>query len=216
MAACFDEEAFLVLGADGLNRWEQLGADPPKQTSRSFPDAGMYVIRDAWTPGADVGFLRCGPFGLGGEGHCAHAHCDLLSIVLWVRGQPVLVDSGTYSYEDPWRDNFRLTAAHNTVMIDGNDQAIPLRKFNWKQVPESHCIDWNGERARGVLACSGQVEISRELAHPRAGIWELVDTFTGSARAHAGVVFSFRSWVWNCTSMKTTRRSRCCGMVSHS
>ena len=178
-AGRFDEEAFWLLGSDGLDRWEQLDVRPPEQTSRAFPQAGLYVIRDAWAADTDVAFFRCGPFGLGGEGHCAHAHCDLLSFVLWVNGQPLLVDSGTYMYHGPWRDHFRLTAAHNTVMVDGREQAIPMPNFNWQQIPEAKCIDWTGKRVTGALTYSGQVEFIRELAHPRPGVWELVDKFTG-------------------------------------
>jgi hypothetical protein len=178
-AECFDEVAFWLLGAEGLNRWQQLEAHPPQQTSREFPEAGLYVIRDAWAADTDLALFRCGPFGLGGEGHSAHAHCDLLSFVLWVHGQPLLVDSGTYVYPGPWRDRFRLTAAHNTVMIDGQDQAIPIYKFNWKNVPEAKCTEWNGKRVKGILPFRRQVAFSRELSHPQAGIWEVVDKFTG-------------------------------------
>ena len=178
VAGSFDEEAFWLVGTDGLRRWEQLETYPLKQTSRAFADGGMYVLRDAWAPDTDVAFFRCGPFGLGGNGHCAHAHCDLLSVILYVQGQPVLVDSGTYSYEDAWRDRFRLTGAHNTVMIDGREQGIPWHKFSWQQVPDAKCIEWNGARVRGVLP--GDVAFSRELGHPGPGVWELVDSFTGS------------------------------------
>ena len=181
LAGRFGEEAFLILGTSGLNQWEQLDSDPPKQTSWGFADGGMYVIRDSWAADTDVAFLRCGPFGLGGEGQCAHAHCDLLSFVLWVQGQPVLVDSGTYTYAAPWRDRFRLTAAHNTLIIDGHEQATPLGKFNWKHVPEAKCTGWDGQRVRGVLTGYGQVEFSRELVHPRPGAWEVVDKLTGPA-----------------------------------
>lgn len=178
-AGRFDEEAFWLLGSAGLDLWEQLDVRPPEQTSRAFPQAGLYVIRDAWAKDTDVAFFRCGPFGLGGEGHCAHAHCDLLSFVLWVGGQPLLVDSGTYSYHGPWRDHFRLTAAHNTVLVDAREQAIPMPNFNWQQISEAKCIDWTGERVKAGLTDSGQVEFIRELTHPRPGVWELVDKFTG-------------------------------------
>jgi hypothetical protein len=178
-AGRFDEEAFWILGSDGLDLWQNLDVCPPKQISRAFPHAGLYIIRDAWAADTDVAFFRCGPFGLGGEGHCAHAHCDLLSFVLWVRGQPVLVDSGTYAYTGPWRDHFRLTAAHNTVVVDGREQAVPMPYFNWKQITEAKCIDWTGERVIGALTYFGEVEFIRELVHPRPGVWELVDKFKG-------------------------------------
>jgi hypothetical protein len=178
-AGHFDEEAFWILGSDGLDLWQKLDACPPKQISRAFPQAGLYIIRDAWAADTDVAFFRCGPFGLGGEGHCAHAHCDLLSFILWVSGQPVLVDSGTYAYHGPWRDPFRLMEAHNTVMIDGCEQAIPMPYFNWQKIPEAKHIDWTGRRVIATMTNSYQVEHIRDLAHPRPGIWELVDKFTG-------------------------------------
>jgi len=178
-AGRFYAEAFWLLGSDGLGLWEKLDARAPEQTSRAFPQAGLYVIRDAWASDTDVAFFRCGPFGLGGEGHCAHAHCDLLSFVLWVGGQPLLVDSGTYIYHGAWRDHFRLTAAHNTVKVDGREQAIPMPNFNWQQVPEAKCINWAGQRVTGTLTHSGQVECSRELIHPRPGVWELDDKLKG-------------------------------------
>jgi hypothetical protein len=179
-AGRFDEEAFWILGSDGLDLWQKLDACPPELISRAFPQAGLYVIRDAWVADTDVAILRCGSFGLGGEGHCAHAHCDLLSFVLWVRGQPLLVDSGTYTYHGPWRDPFRLTAAHNSVMIDGREQAIPMPYFNWRQIPEAKCVDWTGKRIAAALTSSSQVEHIRELSHPRPGDWELVDKCTGN------------------------------------
>lgn len=187
----FDEEPFWVLGPDGLHLWQEIDARPPGQTSQAFSDAGLYVIRDAWTANTDVAFFRCGPFGLGGEGHCAHAHCDLLSLVLWVGGKPLLVDSGTYTYHGPLRDYFRLTAAHNTVVIDGHDQAIPLPNFNWSQISSARCIDWTGKCVTGTLFCQGEVEVTRELAHPQPGIWSLVDTIAGHAEHSIEWFFHF-------------------------
>jgi hypothetical protein len=178
-AGRFDEEAFWLLGAEGLDWWNRLDVRPAEQTSRAFPEAGMYIIRDAWAADSDVAFFRCGPFGLGGEGHCAHAHCDLLSIVLWVHGQPLLVDSGTFTYHGPWRDQFRFTAAHNTVRIDGREQAIPMPNFNWQQVPQAKCTDWTEKEAIGSLAYPNNIHFTRRLVHPRPGVWELVDTFAG-------------------------------------
>jgi hypothetical protein len=190
-AGRFDEEAFWILGSNGLDLWQKLDLCPPEQTSQAFPHAGLYVIRDAWTADTDVAFFRCGPFGLGGEGHCAHSHCDLLSFVLWVSGQPLLVDSGTYTYHGPWRDHFRLTAAHNTVLVDSCEQAIPMPYFNWRQISEAKCIDWTGTRVIGALTNSGRVEFVRELAHPRPGVWELIDKFKGQDKHSMEWLFHF-------------------------
>ncbi len=189
-AGRFDEEAFWLLGADGLQRWEQIDPREPAQASRAFPQAGHYIIRDSWTADTDVAFFRCGSFGLGGEGHCAHAHSDLLSFVLWIKGQPLLIDSGTFIYHGPLRDYFRLSLAHNTVMVDGCDQAIPEPNFNWRQISDAKCVDWSGDHVTGALNYL-EVGFVRKLAHPQPGVWELVDKFTGQAEHRLEWFFHF-------------------------
>lgn len=54
----------------------------------------------------------------------AHGHCDALSYELSIGGQAVIVNSGTYKYESgEWRDYFRSTKSHNTVVIDNKEQS---------------------------------------------------------------------------------------------
>ena len=60
-------------------------------------------------------------------------------------------------------------------MVDDREQATPMPNFNWQQIPEARCVDWTGNRVTAALTDSGQVEFIRELAHPRPGVWELVD-----------------------------------------
>lgn len=63
----------------------------------------------------------------------AHGHADALSIQVFFEGKPVLVDSGTYNYHVPKkvRDELRSTKAHNTIYIDGIEQAEMLGPFLW-------------------------------------------------------------------------------------
>lgn len=190
-AGRFDEEAFWLLGPDALHAWENLGSNPPDETSQAFPYAGLYVIRDKWASDSDLAQFRCGPFGLGGEHHCAHAHSDLLSFVLWLSGEQLLVDSGTYIYHGPWRDPFRLTPAHNAVMVDGHDQATPMPNFNWTHISHATCMDWAEDRVIGRIGQPDAVEITRELAHPRPGEWHLIDTLVGKDEHFAEWFFHF-------------------------
>jgi len=191
VAGRFDEEAFWLLGCEGLAAWERLDARPPEQTSRAFAHAGTYIIRDAWAADTDIAFFRCGPFGLGGEGWCSHAHCDLLSLSLWIAGRPVLVDSGTYTYLGSWRDIFRLTAAHNTLMVDGQEQATPCNEFGWRGVPQTECLAWEGRRAVGAMQAAPGVWHRREVHHPRAGEWEVIDHLEGEGLHDLSWVFHF-------------------------
>lgn len=52
-----------------------------------------------------------------------HGHCDGLSFELSCGGRPVFVNSGTGQYQGTLRPYFRSTAAHNTVVIDGEEQS---------------------------------------------------------------------------------------------
>lgn len=63
----------------------------------------------------------------------AHGHADALSIQAFYEGRPILVDSGTYSYHVPKsvRNEFRSTRAHNTVYVEGVEQAEMLGPFLW-------------------------------------------------------------------------------------
>jgi len=77
---------------------------------------GYVALRD----GATQAVLDVGPVS---PAHLpAHAHADVLSLVLWADGTQVLIDPGSYAYSGPDRPRFRGTAAHNTVQVDDEDQ----------------------------------------------------------------------------------------------
>lgn len=52
-----------------------------------------------------------------------HAHCDAMSFELFHRGQPLLVNCGTYAYQCGDRLFYKNTSAHNTVMRKGIEQS---------------------------------------------------------------------------------------------
>ena len=106
-------------------------AAPPQPVSRSFPQSGIHVLTD----GQLHILADAGPFGFGNAGH---SHADTLSIVVRDGDEELLIDPGTYTYvgDERWRNWFRGTAAHNTLRIDGLDQAVPLGPFRWSQKPD--------------------------------------------------------------------------------
>jgi len=66
---------------------------------------------------ADVGAI-------GPDHQPGHAHADSLSFLLHVDNQPVLVDTGTSTYEPGQRRQYeRSTAAHNTVTVAGQNSS---------------------------------------------------------------------------------------------
>lgn len=53
-----------------------------------------------------------------------HAHSDTFNFELHVNGKPLIVDTGTSTYESNLnRNSERSTSAHNTVMINGKEQS---------------------------------------------------------------------------------------------
>lgn len=84
-------------------------------------------------------FIDAGPQGAFAAGH---GHADALSIQLVTAGRPVLVDPGTFCYVCPERDRFRSTAAHNTLQVDGRDQAQPHGPFGWTGMPVTTVDRW--------------------------------------------------------------------------
>jgi len=59
-------------------------------------------------------------------------HADALHVDLWVDGENVLRDGGTFSYADAEaQEYFPATQAHNTVQFDGRDQMPRLGRFLW-------------------------------------------------------------------------------------
>jgi hypothetical protein len=105
-------------------------AHPSQDSVRLFEHAGMVVI----SAGDSHVLFDAGPFGALRSGH---SHSDTLSLVVSGAGRDILIDPGTYTYSDPvWRQRFRGSSAHNTVRVDGRDQAIPSGPFAWLEPPE--------------------------------------------------------------------------------
>jgi uncharacterized heparinase superfamily protein len=68
-------------------------------------------------------YLLCDAGPLGPDSQMGHAHGDLFSFELSLRGHRVICDSGVHGYDgDPYRAYCRSTRAHNTVEIDDEDQ----------------------------------------------------------------------------------------------
>jgi len=103
------------------------GAEKGRQMPREFPQGGYAVLG---TPARMVLF-DAGP--LGYPSIAAHGHADALAICMAIDSRWWLVDPGTYSYhgEPHWRNYFRGTAAHNTVVVDNKDQSLSGGAFLW-------------------------------------------------------------------------------------
>ncbi len=112
--------------------------------SRAFPESGHYLLQSG-RPGMPQRIsvlFDCGELGFGSI--AAHGHADALSFCLRAFGRDVLVDPGTYDYftYPAWRDYFRSTRAHNTLVVDDQDQSVMLGPFLWGERARARCLSW--------------------------------------------------------------------------
>ena len=171
-------ELVWLMGADGLRTYQSLRPTPPADSSRAFPDGGLYVARSGWDGKASVLTIDAGPHGFLNGGH---AHADALSIDLTVDGSPIFVDPGTYTYtlSREWRDKFRHTRSHNAATVDGRASAIPAAPFQWATRVEARCDSWYDDGR--VLLFSGvhdgfkPDEYRRTVVYLRPSVWIVRD-----------------------------------------
>lgn len=151
----FSERAFWLLGKTGYERYGrvEVGEEHKQIVPRAFPSSGYYLLQYGRRGGADrVSVLfDCGELGLGPI--AAHGHADALSITLRAFGHDVFVDPGTYDYFSygHWRDYFRSTRAHNTVVIDDRDQSEMLGPFLWGRRANARCTQWKVTEAGALV-----------------------------------------------------------------
>ena len=127
----------------------------------------------------------CGP--LGPDYQPGHGHCDVLSYELSLHGQRVVVDTGVSTYEPgPERYYERSTAAHNTLRIDGEEQAEIWASFRVGRRPRVGQI--RGDSNGAFPFVSGEHDAYRRLGvvHARTILlrapdtWIVADLLTGS------------------------------------
>jgi hypothetical protein len=126
----------------------------------TFTDSGCSIVRGD----CDVLILDHGPLGMSPS--YGHGHADALSIIWRLGDRDVLIDPGTYTYTgDPaWRAYFRGTAAHNTVTVDEQDQAIQETAFQWSR-PYAAELVRSEQRADGT-----SVLLARHTGYARLGV----------------------------------------------
>jgi len=145
-------------------------------------ETGYAVIRATSSKSCLV--FDCGP--LGPDYQPGHGHCDVLSYELSLHQQRVIVDTGVSTYDAGAERHYeRSTAAHNTIRVDGVDQAEIWASFRVGRRPrvgrtESAEVDGlhfvrgehYGYKHLGVIH-------SRTIIHRPDGLWIIADSLCG-------------------------------------
>jgi hypothetical protein len=160
------DEPLLWLGRESVSKLV-----PPGDISVIHDDGGDIILRGdrSW------GLVRVARF------RFRPSHADCLHMDLWHRGENVLRDGGTYSYntEPRWLDYFSGTESHNTVQFDGRSQMPRIGRFlfgDWLKMsectgilPEREKRSWTGAYTDGKRARH------RRTVSVSGNVWRVID-----------------------------------------
>lgn len=157
----------------------------------TFDASGYSVIRSRSIQQQQLIFDH-GPLGLA---PCyAHGHADALSVIFQMGEQEVLLDPGTYTYtgDRAWRNYFRGTRAHNTIVVDDMDQAVQETAFMWSQPFNTRLLYRKATPDGAVIVIARHdgyeerlgVIHWRAVAYDPAGSWLIWDYLSGSGSHH--------------------------------
>jgi hypothetical protein len=188
------------MGTNGMKAFDAVQpAAPADPGSRLFASGGYAVMRSGWERDAHQLIVDVGP--LGCPTSSGHGHADLLSVQCAIFGEPCLVDAGTYCYtpEPAWRDYFRSTAAHNTLLLDRLEQAEPAGPFHWHQRPHARLLTWQSDREQDVLDAehgayarlADPVTCRRRVIFAKPDCWLIADDLNSASRHHIELTFQF-------------------------
>jgi len=140
----FAPECLWLFGPESYLRYEAMrGRSLHEIGSKAFRDSGIFVMRN----NKDYMIISCGPNGQSGLG--GHCHNDKLSFELCLDAVDIIVDTGTYTYtaEPNSRNKFRSTKAHNTIMINGEEQNRLLKRqlFRMADDSQAQCLCWKSD-----------------------------------------------------------------------
>ena len=121
----------------------------------SFEKGGYYVLKDQRT----LTFLRCGAY------RDRPFQADNLHLDLWVDGENILRDAGTYKYntDERWLRYFAGTTSHNTVGLGDYDQMRKGHRFIWYDWVQKASGKWEIEETTGTFTFEGTFEGFRQL-----------------------------------------------------
>jgi hypothetical protein len=191
------EETIWLLGIEGVRQWDNLKATPTSMDSAALPAAGFYLL-SVPQPATQL-VVDAGPLGTQNGGH---GHADALSVCLQSQGSCLLLDPGTHEYvgQGSDRDLFRGTAMHNTLRVDGANQAESVPPFSWKRLTQSKAEQWMQGKDFDLIVAShdGYQRLVSPVIHRRwvlslkNGIYLIRDLVEGQGKHQLNISWHLR------------------------
>jgi asparagine synthase (glutamine-hydrolysing) len=170
----WDEDLFWLCGEKALSL-QGKGAGVRVQAN-AFPHGGTYLLRG---PNSKA-LIRCTDF------RSRPSHADQLHVDLWIHGQKIAVDAGTFLYsgESPWRNGLARTSFHNTVTVDGRDQMTMVSRFTWTNWSKGKVLRHEKDLWQGEHDGYKPVSHKRTVMALEGDRWLVVDTLVADESHH--------------------------------
>lgn len=187
-----DPESLYVLGVPAAQRYATLPASAPQSMHYDGEDSGMYTLRSSWDKDASFTMFTNGSLGSG------HGHSDNLHLSACYQGDPVLIDSGRFTYREdhPLRVQLKGMAAHNGVMIDDKAYCVPSDSWGYADfgLPLKNYVRHAGNLHyfEGAMLGHGPLQVwVRKVIVVDPAIWMIVDEVKcdGAHEAHSRLHF---------------------------
>lgn len=193
------EVTLWLLGAEAGEKYRGLAAKVASASSRIFTQGG-YCVFEATDARNRLGLIfDAAPLGL--WPNAAHGHADALSIQIRLNGKFLLADPGTGTYftSRSTRDGFRRTSAHNTVSVDGFDQADIYDVFKWVNPMSVQLVagsigehfDYASAKHDGYSRLRKPIVHYRSVLFVRPMEWIVIDHFEGEGEHRFTRHFNF-------------------------
>jgi hypothetical protein len=197
-AGKFHEEAFWLLGEDGLKKFNELPDQKLPVNSKAFVEGGFYIMR------RDSLYMIVDCVTHNRRASSGHKHNSLLSFELFAYDKTFILDPGAYIYtaDKEMRNLFRSTKYHNTVVVDGEEQNRIDKNELFKVEPDAsiRVSKWESTPEYDILIAEhdGYGRLKNPVIHQREiffnktkGFWVVRDTLNGEGYHHYDLYFHF-------------------------
>ncbi len=148
---------------------------PPPDGTVLFPVSGLFIMRSPLGATSNLPNQTYVTFNAGTY-RTSHSDLDALGMTMYSNGSTLLPTSGLFTYtQEPDLEYFHGTRSHNTVVIDGQDQAQGSAQAG------SHGSANGSTWASGISNLYAGVTHHRTIVVLRQGLTLILDDLTGSA-----------------------------------
>lgn len=194
----FHEEAFWLLGEEGLRKYDELPNQKTIISSKALVNGGFYIMR------SDNLYMLVDCIPANPKGPSGHKHNSRLSFELFAYDKSFIIDPGAYIYtaDKEMRNLFRSSKYHNTVVVDGEEQNKfdENRLFDMGQDAAVKVNRWEVTKKHDILDAehSGYQKLGNPVIHRRQiffdkteGYWLIKDILSGEGTHQFDIYFHF-------------------------